>query len=651
MLSSKESLQIQIILEHLAKNEMSTIKELSEIVSLSEKTVRKRLDILENFLEEKRIGTIHRKPRIGVWLEINKEKRVEFNTIMSEDLKTTVNPIINNLTMSLVGIFLKNPNSVKTLETLSQELFMSVPSISKKLDEVQKWFNQYGIKLERQTNRGHWLVFDEKNYRIAFHDFIIQNFPRKELYVALESYLPGVNVRGIVNLIKQTEKDWNIDLNDKSFVTILILTSLLVKRSAMEAELVYSYPEELQEYSEYGFVYKIIDRVSQKAKIINKKDESSFIAIEIISNSSLNHLNNGQVLKKEEEHLKRVIERMVKMTSDILSVDLTDDLTLKESLFFHLRAALFRMKHGYSKPNLYFDQIRRYYPRTFRAVWPTSIILEEEYNIQVNENELAYLCLYFQSALERRSSNLKILVVTSLSNAQNQLIIEKLQRYIFGENAMDIMSYHAFSQGQVRNYDLVITTEELDIQKDYDNIIRVSPLISEEEISYLQDYLQQYFSKRYKENEDTHPMCNILFEPDLIFIENDPICKEEVLSKLIFALEQKGYVDPSFKKSVIDRENKMHTGIGNGIAIPHGDPKKVNQGKVAVMILKKPVRWSYEETVSVVFLLAMTMKTKEEEKITKMFYKQYINLFSHDQVVNKIMSLDSNLAIYKYLTV
>ena len=63
--------------------------------------------------------------------------------------------------------------------------------------------------------------------------------------------------------------------------------------------------------------------------------------------------------------------------------------------------------------------------------------------------------------------------------------------------------------------------------------------------------------------------------------------------------------------------------IGRGIAIPHGNMSEINESRIVVAILEKPISW-HGDMVDVVFLLAVKMTTKFETRRTKQFYKDFL---------------------------
>lgn len=144
------------------------------------------------------------------------------------------------------------------------------------------------------------------------------------------------------------------------------------------------------------------------------------------------------------------------------------------------------------------------------------------------------------------------------------------------------------------------------------------------------------------------PECFILFSPEFIFTDLEVKTKEECIKTMSQALEEKHVVTEEFYDSVMDRESKTTTTIGNGVSLPHGSPTAVNESKVGIAILKNPIMWDNEQ-VQVVFLLAFRLSTRDEISRIQMFYKEYVTLIDSEEKLQKLKSMKSNIELYKYL--
>lgn len=98
-----------------------------------------------------------------------------------------------------------------------------------------------------------------------------------------------------------------------------------------------------------------------------------------------------------------------------------------------------------------------------------------------------------------------------------------------------------------------------------------------------------------------------LLDKDAVYPRLDTSDKQELLEKLIHSFESK--VDEEalerIREAVFQRESIMSTGVGKGLAIPHGKAKGLRQSYAAFALLTEPVDYDAidEKPVSMVFLL------------------------------------------------
>lgn len=98
-----------------------------------------------------------------------------------------------------------------------------------------------------------------------------------------------------------------------------------------------------------------------------------------------------------------------------------------------------------------------------------------------------------------------------------------------------------------------------------------------------------------------------LLKPQTVLPNLEAQNKDEVLDEMIMSLKER-VSDSELKKireAVFEREKIMSTGVGKGLAIPHGKAAGIEQTYAAFAILKEPVDYEAidDQPVSMVFLL------------------------------------------------
>ncbi len=106
------------------------------------------------------------------------------------------------------------------------------------------------------------------------------------------------------------------------------------------------------------------------------------------------------------------------------------------------------------------------------------------------------------------------------------------------------------------------------------------------------------------------------FSPELIKLNYFALDKKSCLTDMAEFLFEKGVISSlnEFFDVLMERESIMSTGIGRGVAIPHGRSTSVNELKILVYILKNELEFDSidESPVRVVFMIAVPDHRKNE---------------------------------------
>ena len=140
-------------------------------------------------------------------------------------------------------------------------------------------------------------------------------------------------------------------------------------------------------------------------------------------------------------------------------------------------------------------------------------------------------------------------------------------------------------------------------------------------------------------------MRDNIIEEKNIFTNIEVDCFEDLIPLISINLTESRDVDDKFIEKVIDRELKFPTGLPTepiAVAIPHAYPENVNNNKIVVATLKKPIIMKEmggitDDTlnVSVVFLLALNDTNKHLNLL-----QNIIELIKNKETVNKILNGD-----------
>ena len=356
-------------------------------------------------------------------------------------------------------------------------------------------------------------------------------------------------------------------------------------------------------------------------------------------------LQEKDYAKQYDKDLEKFVKLVIDTIDSVLDIDLSEDQLLVESLMLHMRSAIFRMKYSTATGDNISKYVKSEYKQTFLATWSTSNLFEEYYDVQVTEDELAGITLYIQAAIIRQKKGrpIEALLISEGGMATSQLNIEKLKYSIPEITDIRATSYHDFRLSQYKDMDVIINTTGEEIHDD--RVVAVDARLSERGIESVRQKVNQIYYFRKREEFHFNSLCHQLFDVDLFLLKPEVENKDQLITMMVKKLEEKGDVTPNYLQSVFDRERATTTSIGRGVAIPHGNMTEVNEPKIVVAILDKPISW-HDDMVDVVFLLAVKMTSQVEIKRTKQFYKD--QLTDNDENLEALKKLKTPLDIYQY---
>ncbi|WP_417061708.1 PTS sugar transporter subunit IIA [Enorma massiliensis] len=132
-------------------------------------------------------------------------------------------------------------------------------------------------------------------------------------------------------------------------------------------------------------------------------------------------------------------------------------------------------------------------------------------------------------------------------------------------------------------------------------------------------------------------IANVIDEK-LIALDLDVHTKEEMLNALTDLFDAQGKLNDreAFFKDVMWREGEGETGIGMGVAIPHGKSSGVNETALAIGTTKNPLTWESldGEPVHIVILFAVT---ESDSDVVHLKLLQHVAmLLAHESFVEKL---------------
>lgn len=632
-----------LILQILIDTPRISVSDLSEKIKLSEKTTRIKVDQLDDYLRLNEWGMIEKIPSKGVILKIDESKKNAILSIVGSQENTIVlsDNVKNQVLFRLLTL---KKDEYITQSVLADEVFVSLPTLRKKINELEHWLCKFDLSLHAVRNKGLKICGSEFSVRQAIKFFVLTN-SYETLREELSHFTPGLNIDQVETIIKEAEANWKIQFSNESLNNILIMTCLSVYRKENVRSTFSDENIEIKSYSEYNFSESIYHLLKKKGFSQFTEDDTEILAFEILGSSKLvsEFSNKKEIYQTHKINLDEFVNNIILSISDVLNEDLSKDKILKNDLTDHLRSAIFRMKYGQPNKMDLIKQLKESYNRVYLSVWSTSQLFEEYYDIQVTDNELCYLVLYIESALLRIKNKVDGIYITNQGLSHARYVIELIKHNIPQINSIEIVRENELIPQSKKNKLLFSDV----YHKDTD-VLFISTIPTMKDLEKIRNYLSRISKKSKNQFHFTHSL-QPLFDPTLFFMNLSITNKDSLLKIMTQRLEEMGSVTPVFFDSVIKRENKTSTCIGNKSAIPHGLMIEINEPRIAVATLQKPIRWFNDEMVEIIFLLATKMNSKVNIKRTKDFYTSLISFTENQNLVEEFKKKKTSIDGYNFL--
>lgn len=136
-----------------------------------------------------------------------------------------------------------------------------------------------------------------------------------------------------------------------------------------------------------------------------------------------------------------------------------------------------------------------------------------------------------------------------------------------------------------------------------------------------------------------------------IAMDLDTTDKESTLKALCHLLYIAGSINSieGFLQDVYRREQEGKTGIGNGIAIPHGKSDAVKQTCIAIAKLKKPITWETNDGKPVQMIMLFAVKNEDRNNYFLKLMAQIARRLANDDFCKEVIaSADADELLAKF---
>lgn len=628
------------LLEFLAQeNDFKTVEYFASKLGVSKRTTHMELSIIEDYLQSSG-EYLDKKRGVGIALKKLKEAGVTKREDKGSDVYNTLNRRIEILNMLLFG------EELLSFNHLSEIFMVSKTSIIKDFELIMKILKVgSGIKLSSDI-RGTSLIGTEEDFQKAFLQFNRYLLSNSEIYleddfsekIKLLNHYYGETLINVCSNIMYTYIRENVNAISDYYVQnilsiFIILVFRITKGHHIEENLKLSSYESNNFFEESAV--RMLHKAAMRLQLTYTNEDVNYLSLQLVSNR-FEPLPDDEI---DEE----IVEQLLSKVSESLNINFSSDQKLEEQLKNHIPPMIYRLKSNNKTENPFTSQIKNEFSLTFNVIWVVLSEYEQQLGIIFNEDEIAFLTMYFQAAIERARMNRKILIVCQMGIATSELLINRIKNVIPSLDTFEVASVPELGQINPDDYDLIISTIKIEIPTK--EVVLVSPFLTNQDIEKIKS--SKYFPDDVKKNFDTFRYQHLMkfVNQSFVYVNTNFSSKEELIDQIGEQLVHEKFVDREFVETVQEREELGGTDLPSGTAVPHGNSTYVNETIIVVVRNKKKFKWN-KYYVDIIFLICISKKDTFQ---TRNILSDIYNIIDNGDQLKQLREVTSDEELYRKL--
>ena len=471
-------------------NDKITVKDISNLYNITERSIRYDIDELNVFFQEKNNKDI---------IEINNNRlKILYSEDEIEDIVENIKEkeyfLSENERVNILSyeIFLSKNEFI--LQYFTEKYNLSKTTVRYSLKELNKIISEYGLVIDMNNNRGYKIIGSEINIRKYIINILreyIKNTKEKKieydpLKKIIQKFYKKSRIEESKNTINKILDYTGKTISDEAFETLQLFLFISVIRNKNGHEIEEDVENEifLSKTKEFSKIREILEKIEN----IKEKDIHYFVDFFLGSysyNLEYSYFLNWILIES-------LIDQFIKLLSDKLKVNLTEDKILRKELLNHIKPAIYRMKNKFKLTESILSEVKKQYMELFIKTKSSLKIISDFIDLSFDEDEAAFITVMIQRAIMRNnpSTLLKkdpnILIVCGLGYSSSRFLYENINNR-FQVNIIDIIPFNQLENyNYLKKADIIIST--LDFKLDGMDVITVNAVMNEKDILKLKNY-------------------------------------------------------------------------------------------------------------------------------------------------------------------
>jgi len=395
----------------------------------------------------------------------------------------------------------------------------------------------------------------------------------------------------------------------------------------------------LEQTKEYGFSVTLLNAVEQKFNLVLPIAETACLTIQLLENNlfgeEVGDSVSTSIKNKSSFDVAGTTKKFISASSLHLHPSLQTNERLLEFLIQHLIRLTYKIENRVNIYNPIMGEIQEKLPETYRVAKKYSPIIENGLGISLPDEEVGYIAVYLESALQKLqifTQPISVVIVSTSDTATSLLLFSRIKAEFPDMIVEKMISLQEFPNWISKNkVNLIVSNTQVNGGRIPS--VKVGNFLSNRDIARIKATID----KEVKTIPIKESLGILDWKPTLIDVlpkENIQLSLRakdwrEAVSKTIEVLVKSGGVEPHFTDAVIKQleENGAYMVIAPGIALLHAKPcDGANRVSFCLCRFDPPIEFNHPNNDPVDIVIAFGA----------------INPHSHEQALNEIVRLLEN---------
>lgn len=544
-----------------------SISVLSSQLRKTERSIRYSLDMIDKFLEHRKMPLLSRKFGKGVQLNKNAELDSLLQSFLAESTPYQYKFSTYERKLFLEICLLIGRSSYFSIMELASCLTVSYGTIATDLNDVKRWLEDHRLSLVKKSRMGLHVAGDESLIRQTCLDRLGESITLTEYEsylcdkslkskitkVILDELFYGLNVAFFRDLPKQAEGVLNRVFSDESFGNLIFFLAIMTQRHIGGADPPTLPPDgegNLLLTDEYSTAMLLVDQLSKATGITFSTGDCWQLTAQLLSSKSIRRGQSSLGRDKDRSrHLEKVAQQMVSKIELLYHIDFASNREdLIERLVTHMIPTIYRIRYNKKIINPIYDELLVKHRQLLQYTAEAAKPLAEHCGAPINDQELSYLALYFLAAINQQSPQIirrpQVIVACGSGYGTAQVVASQLNK-LFDVDIVAVLSGRNVSelveQKQIHS-DYIVST--VDLPRLPSNFyIKVNPIFTHNDYEKILQFMDAKAPEKaplcYLETADT--LTEIAKKHGAV--QNPDQLKYEFLSALICSTSRSNFLE------------------------------------------------------------------------------------------------------------